>query len=719
MPSLNNGQYLAPRAVANKYISDSFRGILRISPNDNDIDPVYPSSLIKVSTSEGYVFPLSLSFGEVNIGSEISARFSVDTPSFFTGDITSSGSANMNGPVNLNNFTYINGHAEVTPSGELVANGKILANGDVEFSDTSDVIANGMVTINSLAGSETPNFIVNADALFNGKASFNGDIVFDKQFIYNNDVEFGSKVTFTDEVDFTNISDLTVSGSAEFLGDTRLAGNTILKTDNGRLKIENGTDIITLDITKPQKDDILIASEVETAGGETEYKFSCTNLKDYINQYISSEEFIQYLQMQSVPVGTVIYLAMKEHRLDWLPEVYREYYDFCFGQSQHSLTGLAYNKQNFRELCNVICGPEASDSTEFNLPDLQNRYIRGSGDVSNLTITKGTPPEQTQGGSYTPPYVILKSPYDPLSSAWFISQMYIEFSATPDFSKKLMVTTIPFPPLTRPDQMKYLSDKQGIYNHIKDMIATQAGATFNIEDAGEKDGKLAFKLICKTIPSSYFKDDGKVYARTIYDAGHATAIPPQYKTVTHETTTVVGQYYTDRSDADDYFYSYSVEACKPFTVLEPAANDYDMDYINRRFENHTHLILRQQPDGIRPMGQTHGFRRYTDYDQVAEAKADVLEANAYWTGDATNPYIPYELQTRTYVIWDNIDSWSDYDWYFTGGGSSLPRYIQSFNPAMSNFMKTHKFDRRSDSKSFEVREPVPHSIALVPLIKIK
>lgn len=218
----------------------------------------------------------------------------------------------------------------------------------------------------------------------------------------------------------------------------------------------------------------------------------------------------------------------------------------------------------------VFLGPIPND-IKHNLPDVYKnddfQWIWSSRYDEIESISNA------EAADYKPPYCILKSPYEPESPAYFLHQLYIEFSQSNDFSKLILSLNVPFPAPTKPTEVKYLDDKEGIYDYIKDMVNAQTGGAFTVEDAGEKEGKLAFKLSCKSISPAYFKDGGKVYVRTRYQA-ESTGIPPQIKTVTLETSELINEspILSDNHGHIDFNDDEIVDACVTFTD-KPQAND--------------------------------------------------------------------------------------------------------------------------------------------------
>ena len=94
----------------------------------------------------------------------------------------------------------------------------------------------------------------------------------------------------------------------------------------------------------PAKNNILI--------GDNAGNYEHQDLIEIIKQFVTDNQIME----QTVPVGTVIPVAIAQKDLNLLPQRFRDYYDFADGQNRHSLTGQEYNFDNFPDLYRMVVG---------------------------------------------------------------------------------------------------------------------------------------------------------------------------------------------------------------------------------------------------------------------------------------------------------------------------------------------------------------------------
>ena len=94
----------------------------------------------------------------------------------------------------------------------------------------------------------------------------------------------------------------------------------------------------------PAKNNILI--------GDNAGNYEHQDLIEIIKQFVADNQIMK----QTVPVGTVIPVAIAQKDLNLLPQRFRDYYDFADGQNRHSLTGQKYNFDNFPDLYRMVVG---------------------------------------------------------------------------------------------------------------------------------------------------------------------------------------------------------------------------------------------------------------------------------------------------------------------------------------------------------------------------
>ena len=110
-----------------------------------------------------------------------------------------------------------------------------------------------------------------------------------------------------------------------------------------RDKITFGTQT-NVPTVAPAKNNILI--------GDNAGNYEHQDLIEIIKQFVTDNQIME----QTVPVGTVIPVAIAQKDLNLLPQRFRDYYDFADGQNRHSLTGQEYNLDNFPDLYRMVVG---------------------------------------------------------------------------------------------------------------------------------------------------------------------------------------------------------------------------------------------------------------------------------------------------------------------------------------------------------------------------
>ena len=110
-----------------------------------------------------------------------------------------------------------------------------------------------------------------------------------------------------------------------------------------RDKITFGTQT-NVPTVAPAKNNILI--------GDNAGNYEHQDLIEIIKQFVTDNQIME----QTVPVGTVIPVAIAQKDLNLLPQRFRDYYDFADGQNRHSLTGQEYNFDNFPDLYQMVVG---------------------------------------------------------------------------------------------------------------------------------------------------------------------------------------------------------------------------------------------------------------------------------------------------------------------------------------------------------------------------
>lgn len=140
-----------------------------------------------------------------------------------------------------------------------------------------------------------------------------------------------------------------------------------------RDKITFGTNS-DVPVSPPQNEEVLLGNN---SGDYIQY-----NLRQFLDEYFASNLILEQL----VPVGTIIYTALGDEDLNRLPTKYHGWYDFCRGQSSNSQTNLAYDGTNYPDLCRVLTG---NTTGSFTLPDLRNRYIRSTSNISHQISDEG------------------------------------------------------------------------------------------------------------------------------------------------------------------------------------------------------------------------------------------------------------------------------------------------------------------------------------------
>lgn len=110
-----------------------------------------------------------------------------------------------------------------------------------------------------------------------------------------------------------------------------------------RDKITFGTQT-NVPTVAPAKNNILI--------GDNTGNYEHQDLIKIIKQFVTDNQIME----QTVPVGTIIPVAIAQKDLNLLPQRFRDYYDFADGQNRHSLTGQEYNFDNFPDLYRMVVG---------------------------------------------------------------------------------------------------------------------------------------------------------------------------------------------------------------------------------------------------------------------------------------------------------------------------------------------------------------------------
>jgi hypothetical protein len=110
-----------------------------------------------------------------------------------------------------------------------------------------------------------------------------------------------------------------------------------------RDKITFGTQT-NVPTVAPAKNNILI--------GDNAGNYEHQDLIEIIKQFVTDNQIME----QTVPVGTIIPVAIAQKDLNLLPQRFRDYYDFADGQNRHSLTGQEYNFDNFPDLYRMVVG---------------------------------------------------------------------------------------------------------------------------------------------------------------------------------------------------------------------------------------------------------------------------------------------------------------------------------------------------------------------------
>ena len=110
-----------------------------------------------------------------------------------------------------------------------------------------------------------------------------------------------------------------------------------------RDKITFGTQT-NVPTVAPAKNNILI--------GDNAGNYEHQDLIEIIKQFVTDNQIME----QTVPVGTVIPVAIAQKDLNLLPQRFRDYYDFADGQNRHSLTEQEYNFDNFPDLYRMVVG---------------------------------------------------------------------------------------------------------------------------------------------------------------------------------------------------------------------------------------------------------------------------------------------------------------------------------------------------------------------------
>ena len=110
-----------------------------------------------------------------------------------------------------------------------------------------------------------------------------------------------------------------------------------------RDKITFGTQT-NVPTVAPAKNNILI--------GDNAGNYEHQDLIEIIKQFVTDNQIME----QTVPVGTIIPVAIAQKDLNLLPQRFRDYYDFADGQNRHSLTRQKYNFDNFPDLYRMVVG---------------------------------------------------------------------------------------------------------------------------------------------------------------------------------------------------------------------------------------------------------------------------------------------------------------------------------------------------------------------------
>lgn len=163
----------------------------------------------------------------------------------------------------------------------------------------------------------------------------------------------------------------------EFHGSSEFYNSTTINVSNGNsFTLKDNNTTFDIKAKKPAKDDILLGDGINFVQG---------NLKEWVDKYIRESLLVENV----VPVGTIIYTALKSEDLNLLPARYRNFYDFCHGQKINTATGSPYTPENYPELFTLM-GTTVEQDGMFKLPDLRNKFIRSaSSQETSLTIGEG------------------------------------------------------------------------------------------------------------------------------------------------------------------------------------------------------------------------------------------------------------------------------------------------------------------------------------------
>lgn len=186
------------------------------------------------------------------------------------------------------------------------------------------------------------------------------------------------------------ISDSVGNESTLFLGQKSATITNLTVND---LKVPGDLTFNTItevDTSVPKENEILIGD------GANNY-----TIKDLLE--IIKDELVKYNIFASiVPVGTVFYSAMKSRDITNLPSVYQNDYLIPSGQS--------LSTTDYPELFQVLGYTFGGSGTSFNLPNLDNKFVRCAGDAKFINEDEGyTIPEHTPGmieAPQTNPYII-------------------------------------------------------------------------------------------------------------------------------------------------------------------------------------------------------------------------------------------------------------------------------------------------------------------------
>ena len=189
--------------------------------------------------------------------------------------------------------------------------------------------------------------------------------------------------TGLEEITEKVISDSIGNESTLFLGQ-KSASITNFTVNNLKVPSELTFNTITkVDTSVPKENEILIGD------GNNNY-----TIKDLLE--IIKNELIKYNIFASiVPVGTIFYSAMKSRDINNLPEIYRNDYLIPNGQS---LSATVYP-----ELFQVLGYTFGGSGSNFNLPNLNNKFIRSAGDAVYINDEGGyTIPNHNPGNIENP-----------------------------------------------------------------------------------------------------------------------------------------------------------------------------------------------------------------------------------------------------------------------------------------------------------------------------